>query len=27
MREGGPPPFEPVKDRLAALVPGLKRSR
>ena len=27
MREGGPPPFEPIKDRLAALVPGLKRSR
>jgi protocatechuate 3,4-dioxygenase beta subunit len=27
MRESGPPPFEPIKDRLAALVPGLKRSR
>jgi hypothetical protein len=27
MREGGPPPFEPIRDRLAALVPGLKRSR
>lgn len=27
MREGGPPPFQPIKDRLAALVPGLKRSK
>jgi protocatechuate 3,4-dioxygenase beta subunit len=23
----GPPPFEPIKDRLAALVPGVKRGR
>ena len=27
MREGGPPPFQPIKDRLAALVPGVKRSK
>jgi len=27
LREGGPPPFQPIKDRLAALVPGLKRSK
>ncbi len=27
LREGGPPPFEPIKDRLAALVPGVKRSK
>jgi protocatechuate 3,4-dioxygenase beta subunit len=26
-REGGPPPFQPIKDRLAALVPGLKRGK
>ena len=26
-REAGPPPFQPIRDRLAALVPGLKRSR
>jgi len=25
MRDGGPPPFQPIKDRLASLVPGLKR--
>ena len=27
MREGGPPPFEPIKDRLAALVPGVRRGK
>jgi len=26
-REGGPPPFEPIKDRLAALVPGVRRGK
>jgi protocatechuate 3,4-dioxygenase beta subunit len=27
MREGGPPPFQPIKDRLAALVPGVSLKR
>jgi protocatechuate 3,4-dioxygenase beta subunit len=27
MREDRPPPFQPIKDRLAALVPGLKRGK
>jgi protocatechuate 3,4-dioxygenase beta subunit len=26
-REGAPPPFEPIKDRLAALVPGVRRGK